>query len=353
MKAAQPDSRTRVHRETDKVWIDIPGFSTDEYASSVHGCQARILQTVGESADYADLICCNGFAFRVQVAPDFCPSAGHPFMGYECTRHDLAKDLWRIDDLSPTKGSDEQPPKYDDNAIGAVKASIERGVPVQYEGEEDGLIVGYAVDGARWLCIHPYHQAGQQAFWYDEGDAMAGGNGNPPWRLAVWIAPRPDAERTPDAELLKHALALAVEMWESSGPYPCGQNGYRHWIESLRHIDDGRFDDPQLIMQGNAWCMDVLVHARRIASDWLRGKADTLPDKPSQRLEAAADAYSDLVAACLKDVESTWEITLWPGAYPQWTNEVRDRQIQRLEVAREYDLVAIGAIREALSLMTE
>ena len=43
---------------------DVKGFNPGEYASSVHGCQARILQTLGESLSYEDLICYSGFAFR-------------------------------------------------------------------------------------------------------------------------------------------------------------------------------------------------------------------------------------------------------------------------------------------------
>ena len=40
----------------------------------------------------------------------------------------------------------------------AVKDSIDHGVPVHYGSEEGGLIRGYADDGRRWWCVHPYYQ---------------------------------------------------------------------------------------------------------------------------------------------------------------------------------------------------
>ena len=69
-----------VKRANGRVWIEgIEGFSPGEYASSVQGCQARILQTLGEPLSYDDLICYSGFAFRVGIHEEMCPSAGHPF----------------------------------------------------------------------------------------------------------------------------------------------------------------------------------------------------------------------------------------------------------------------------------
>ena len=74
-----------VKREDSKVWLEgVKGFNAAEYADSVHGCQARILQTLGEPLSYEDLICYSGFAFRVGVHIQMCPSAGNPSCGYMC-----------------------------------------------------------------------------------------------------------------------------------------------------------------------------------------------------------------------------------------------------------------------------
>ena len=65
--------------DNGREWIDsVKGFSSGEWASSPHGCQARILQALGEDISYDDLVCYGGFAFRVSVHEEMCPSAGHP-----------------------------------------------------------------------------------------------------------------------------------------------------------------------------------------------------------------------------------------------------------------------------------
>jgi hypothetical protein len=46
-----------VLREKDRVWINVPGFDTGRMASSVHGAQARILETIGEPLTYGQHIC--------------------------------------------------------------------------------------------------------------------------------------------------------------------------------------------------------------------------------------------------------------------------------------------------------
>ena len=79
------DMAANVKREGNKVWIDdVEGFSSGEWASSPHGCQARILQTLGEGLSYDDLVCYSAFAFRVGCHEEMCPSAGHPYCGFAC-----------------------------------------------------------------------------------------------------------------------------------------------------------------------------------------------------------------------------------------------------------------------------
>lgn len=64
------------------MWIEgVEGFNPGEYASSVHGSQARILETLGESLSYDDLICYGGFAFRRGVHEAFCHDEATGFAG--------------------------------------------------------------------------------------------------------------------------------------------------------------------------------------------------------------------------------------------------------------------------------
>ncbi|MBL7077079.1 MAG: hypothetical protein ISS31_06380 [Kiritimatiellae bacterium] len=86
-----------VQRTADKVWIEgVRGFSPAEYASSVQGCQARILRALGESLSYDDLVCYSGFAFRIGMHDQMCPSSGHPCCGFMCVENGVRAIPWKL-----------------------------------------------------------------------------------------------------------------------------------------------------------------------------------------------------------------------------------------------------------------
>ncbi len=340
-----------VKRSDRRVWIDgVKGFSPGEYASSPHGCMARILQSLGEALDYEDLICYGGFAFRVNVHEQMCPSGGHPWCGYACVDGSAEAMPW--DSKSFPNGE----PKADRAAFeaevrAAVRSSIDRGVPVRYGSEEDGLIIGYADDGRRWWCLHPYHKWGAEPFWHDEADGSAGGKW--PWGVTVWTNPKPLGQRRSDRKLTVAALRQAVEMWntEKRDAYFVGDAAYGHWLGWLRDVEAGKVNDPKAGMQGNGWCFDVLIHSRRIAGRWLKDKADSFTGEAAEQLRVAADHYARIPELCMKDVDCPWELAPGPGSFEKWTSEMRQSQIARLVAAREHDRAAIAAIQKALESM--
>lgn len=340
---------TAIIRERNAVRLDgIPGFSPGEYASSLHGAQARILQSLGEALTYEDLICFGAFAFRVEVAEDMCPSAGHPCCGFRCIDNSTRALPWvtREYDLFRCNTDDERA-AVQAEACAAIKDSIDRGVPVQYGCEEDGLIIGYADDGRRWQCVHPYHEWGGAAFWHDEVTGFPGGRW--PWGISVWLAPKPDGRRAPRRDLLVAGLRQAVEMWhaEKRESYLVGEAAYAHWLDWLRDVDAGMASAPRTGVQGNGWCFDVLVHCRRIAGGWLRRHAETIgAPQAADCLRTAADQYAQLAAACMHDLECPWNLAVGPDR--AWTAEMRQEQIARLEVARAHDRAAIAAIELAI-----
>ena len=161
----------QVQRTDDKVWIDgVEGFNAGEYASSVHGAQARILQALGESLTYDDLICYGAFAFRVETHDRMCPSAGHPCCGFVCVDGSNRASPWkmRLFETFPWGKPKENRDAFEAETCAAIRESVDRGVPVHYGSEEDGLIIGYGDSGRRWWCVHPYHKGGREAFWHDE-----------------------------------------------------------------------------------------------------------------------------------------------------------------------------------------
>ncbi|OPZ26666.1 MAG: hypothetical protein BWZ02_01934 [Lentisphaerae bacterium ADurb.BinA184] len=338
-----------VRRTTERTWVEgVKGFNPGDYASSVHGSQARILQAIGDPLSYDDLICYGGFAFRVGVHTAFCPSAGHPCCGFMCVDGSNRALPWKtkLFDAFPGSKPKEDRAAFEAEACAAIKASIDRGVPVHYGSEEDGLIIGYADEGRRWWCIHPYHKWGSEAFWHDQAEGFAGGKW--PWGIVVWTEPKPAAERVPDRDLTLAALRQAVEMWKTAkrGDYFVGEAAYAHWLKWLRDVDSGAVADPKPGMQGNGWCYDVLIHSRRIAGRWLKQKAETFTGEAAPHLRAAADHYARIAELCMKDLNCSWELTPGPD---KWTSPMRQQQTARLEAAREHDRAAIAAIENALA----
>ncbi len=341
----------RVKHTDERTWIEgIEGFGPGEYASSVHGAQARILQTLGESLSYDDLICYSGFAFRVGVHEAFCPSAGHPCCGFRCIDGSNRALPWKTEFYGafPDGKETADRPAFEAKVRAAVKASIDRGVPVHYGSEEDGLIIGYGDGGKRWLCVHPCHENGRKTFWLDEGKGMAGGQW--PWGIVVWTEPKRDDERVPKRDLTLAALRQAVEMWhtDKNQAYFCGEAAYTHWLTWLRDVEAGKVADPKAGLHGSGWCYDVLMHSRRIAGRWLDKAAGDFDGEAARQLRIAAAHYTRIHEIGMKDLKCPWDLT--PG-FDKWTSAMRQQQIARLEAAREHDRAAIEAISKALATL--
>jgi hypothetical protein len=348
LEAGKGRSQMTVKRDNEKVWIDgVKGFDSGHYASSPHGCQATILSALGETLTYDDLVCYSAFAFRVGVHKEMCPSAGHPCCGYMCIGRSNDALLWRVKSFSYKPGEDRA--VFEATACAAIRDSIDRGVPVHYGVEEDGLIVGYADEGRRWLCLHPYHKEGKETFWHDEAKGFAGGKW--PWSISVWIEPKPVEERLDHRETVLAALQQAVDMWqtEKRGDYYCGDAAYTHWLAWLRGVDAGTVEKPKDGMQGNGWGYDVLLHSRTIANRWLRSQADGFDGEAKKQLLVAADRYHELAEGLIADLKCPWDLALPPHRFGDWTPAIRQDQIRRLEAAREHDRAAIAAIRKALA----
>ena len=349
-----------VRHEDGKVWIEgVEGFTSAEYADSVHGAQARILQALGEELTYDDLIGYSGFAFRLGWHEAGCPSAGHPCCGYMCLDNAKLALPWKVKmyEAFPwdQPKTDEQRAAFEKDVREAIKASIDRGVPVHYGSEEDGLIIGYADQGKRWWCVHPYYKNGQP-FWHDEvpqehKPSFAGGKW--PWAVVVWQSPKTADERMSDHDLLIAALKQAVAMWktEKRKAYFCGDAAYEQWLQWLGDVEAGDAENPKVAMQGNGWCFDVLIHSRRIAARWLKLQAKKYEDDVAKPLRTAADHYNQLVDICMKDLACPWDLALPPDKIAQWTPAMQRDLIQRLKAARKHDTAAINAIEQALEAM--
>lgn len=343
----------RVQRDDEKVWLDVPSFHPGQFASSVHGAQARILECIGEDLTYDDLVCYGAFAFRANWHKTGCPSGGHPCCGYRCIENSTRAIPWRMkiyENFPGTKRTDEERQTFEAEVCAAIKSSIDRGIPVHYGSEEDGLIIGYGDDGKRWWCIHPYQKGGNEAFWHDEAKGFGGGKW--PWAVVIWTQPKSAEKRIAPRELTIAALKQAVDMWhiEKKGDYYCGDAAYEHWLAWLRDCEAGKVDLSKAggSLQGNGWCYDVTNQTRPIAARWLTKRAELFEGDAREHLLEAAEQYGKISEVLASGYECTWHLT--PGA-KKWTSELRQEQIKRLEVVRELDRAAIGEIAKALETM--
>jgi hypothetical protein len=96
--AESEEMTMEVKRGDGRVAIQgVKGCGPGDCASSIHGAQARILECLGEPLSYDDLVCYSGFAFRVQVHHQMCPSAGHPCCGFVCLENGLRALPWLLE----------------------------------------------------------------------------------------------------------------------------------------------------------------------------------------------------------------------------------------------------------------
>ncbi len=231
----------------------------------------------------------------------------------------------------------------------AVRNSIDRGVPVHYGSEEDGLIIGYGDEGRRWWCLHPYHKGGREAFWQDQVGGFPGGKW--PWGMAVWTKPKDAGERADERGLTIAALRQAVDMWtaEKRDKYYVGEAAYAHWLKWLQDVHAGRIDNAGEGMQGNGWCYDMLIHGRRHAAHWLEQVAGDFDSNAREQLLVAAGRYAQLVERCMEGLDNPWSLALTPDRIDDWTSAMQQGQIARLTAARDHDRAAIAAIERALA----
>jgi hypothetical protein len=140
-------------------------------------------------------------------------------------------------------------------------------------------------------------------------------------------------------------------MWNSDKveAYFCGHAAYAHWLGWLNRVEAGAVEDRKAGMQGNGWCFDVLIHSRRIAGRWLAERGETFEGSVRQELLLAASHYRSMAANLSAGLDCPWNLALPPERAGEWTSELRQEQVRRLEAALTDDRIAIAAIEEALA----
>jgi hypothetical protein len=334
---------TTVRRENGRVWLEgVKGWFAGDRESSVHAAQAAAMEAVGEDVPYEYLLGVSGLAFRMQVSKGgLCPSSPHSFCGYECHVRSSQALPWKLK-LFEVKPDDAEGVA---RARQAIVESIDRGVPVQYGSEEDGIIVGYQKGGEEWICLHPMRDGGTKTFVET----------NWPWGILVFAAPKD--EHPARRELALGALKQAVEMAgaKEAGGYHVGFAAWDAYIDRLRALQSADEETQRGDLMGNSWIYECLAQYRGAAALYLRDIAGEYESPAADHMLKAASLYERVSNEILRDQEHC-VIAVAPAPWAlkegeTWTNETRQGQIERLEAALPLERKAIQEIEQALACL--
>lgn len=340
---AEDSFNMRVRRDGDRVWIDgVKGWFCGDKESSVHAAQEAAMQAIGEKTSYDELLGVSGLAFRMQVSKvGLCPSSPHPACGYPCVERSTQSLPWTVRSFAVKPDETEKAAE----ARRCIVESIDRGTPVQYGSEEDGVIVGYRKTGQEWICLNPYHDGGRKTFVETRW----------PWGISVFAARKSGI--LPRKELAREALAQAVTMagTPESGVYFVGFKAWETYIQRLKALETADALTRKNAMQGNAWIYECLAQYRSAAARYLKSVAGEFEAGPAAHLTRAAGLYEKMANQVLRDDThcvvsiAPYPFTLKDGQ--QWTLELRQAQVRRLEAALPLEREAISEIRVALGLL--
>jgi hypothetical protein len=332
--------KATIHREGDRVWLGgVNGWSFREKQSSVHAAQEAAMQAVGEDVTYDYLLSVSGLAFRMQVSKKgLCPSSPHSFCGCQCVARSREALPWHVQIYEMKPGQTEKVQE----ARRAVVESIERGVPVQYGNEEDGIIIGFQRQGKEWICLHPLRDHGRKQFIATQW----------PWGVAVFTGRKTQAPTR--RELGLGALQQAVQMAraEDAEAYFVGFKAWDHYISKLKGMETADEKTKSEALLGNAWIYECLASYRASASRYLRQAALEFESLALEHMIQAADLYDRISNNILRDEQlDTFTIAPYPRGPndgKSWTAEMRLEQVRRLEAALPLERAAIAEIEAAL-----
>lgn len=333
--------KLKVNHEDDRVWLEgIEGFGFEDYGSSVHGAQAKILEALGTPLSYEYLLGISGLAFRMQVFKDaLCPSSPHSCCGYMCVSRSTTSNPWNIKIYEVKSEDAEKVQELRD----AVKESIDRGFPLQYGSIEDGIIIGYQKNGEEWLCYDPLRQNGKKIVIETEI----------PWGVLEFVSMK---DSLPSKnELAVESLKQAVEMarQKDADEYWLGFRAWEEYIKYLQKLNENNELIKKDDMMGNAWIYECLISYRLNAVNYLRGLSQGFYEDVELCLLNAADFYEKMVTEKLLDEQGCFtDFVPYPwmkNKEEAWTNKMREEEISRLQEALVWEKKAIAEIEKALA----
>jgi len=357
-----------VRRDSGRTYIS--GLEThgigckDDHDSSVIACLAGAMAAVGESFSYPYLLGTSGAAFRVQMqVPNWGPSAACAPCGYDCVPGAMAVTGYRLRCVNMQHDGQWLSDGVKE-AIAAVPANIDRGVPIILIGKESGLIVGYRDDGQFIFRPYEYHNDGYQDMDIfgaasSVPQAIVGKPAANDWAWGIGIVTPSDVPMNRHHAFV-HSLQLAVTLatTERFGNYLSGFAAIDHWVDAL--LDDSRFDTLTLDnwftpAHANGYCYPCLYSARRNAERYLREMADDYSGALRLQILELAELYKQMhqtLSRTQPEFPCIWSLMPWTLKSPDnWTRAIRQKQSDLLREMGDIERQAISRIESLLATL--
>lgn len=334
-----------LQREGDKVVItglENAVIGLPPRNNSVCATLSDVLRAAGEDCSYEYLMGVSAAAFRAQMmTPGWCPSAPHSCCGFNCCDFGKPALPFAITDV-PAKESE---PETIAAARKAIVESIDRGVPVIWTSEENGLIVGYQ-EGGKALLMRPY--AARKPGYVPMKK----------WPWGFWLLEKrqqPLSRREAALRALKQARELAVTKSYEQGHYLSGFAAYEDWIAGLE--DEKRYEGKTTkelsgTMLANAHAYYCLIDARASAGIYLKVVAGEFPENARAPLLRAAEIYGRLADTLSPPNRCPTVFAPAPWFLKEgqsWTQELRREEAGYLRQAVALEREALAEIEKALA----
>jgi hypothetical protein len=310
-----------------------------ERENSVMGALSYALPRAGAVVSYPFLMGVSGAAFRFQLAqPQWCPSAPHAGCGYPCVER-----VWSaLPCQRRAVGGPGEAEERLERAREALRASVDRGVPVLYEHEETSLIVGYEDDG-ECCVIRDYAEREPGYATKPLAELLSS------WASLAVIEPGDAPDRT---AAIEGSLRLAVELADATSfdRYAAGFAAFDAWITDLRDVEYYAAAELQQTLVraiANAHGLASLIDARAAAVDYLHEVSGELDADRARAAAEAADAYAREVAVLRERPAREVAPAPWHLRGEPWAQATRDAEADLLERALQHEREAVGALRAA------
>ncbi len=290
------------------------------------------LNAMGEDISYDYLMGISGAAFRTQFHKRWCPSSADATVGFELTKPAFES----LGNSYEFHHFNRRDPKQIEVLLQKIRPVVDHGIPViaidLKEVPDWGLICGYMKDKPELLC----------RTYFDEGEKYSVAE-NVPWVICIVK----EKLLVPDEkEKLINSLKLAVKLAESRkvGYYLNGFEAYKYWINELgKHKKFSSRKKYEGLIQPNAWIYVSLIDSRQAAFNYLNEITDMLDGRQTDRIIAN---YNEIVTSLKANRSNVpFPRELKDG---EWTQEMRNKQIESLHSAYDLEKQSVKLIRELI-----